>query len=106
MSAVTLLLAYRTDRLGLSEDGAEKSVARRLKPTTAVQAASGRDLGYALRLVLVAGQGFVDGQVAEVTFDGCIGKPVATRADLSCVVEGCAGGAGPVNGCTCSVRIL
>ncbi len=104
-SAVTVRLAYRTDRLTLPGEGDEDAVARALRPATAVQAASARDLGTALRMVLVRGEGLAGGPLAEVTMRRCAGEPEPTAADLSCAVEGCAGGAGPFDGCTCSAAI-
>jgi hypothetical protein len=104
-SAVTVRLAYRTDRLAVPGEGREAAVAKALRPATTVQAASAHDLGYALRLVLVRGEGFANGPLAEVTMQRCTGQPEPSAADLSCAVEGCAGGAGPIDGCTCSARL-
>lgn len=104
-SAVTIRLAYRTDRVAVAGTGREQAVAQSFKPIADVQTSSANDLGYALRLVLVRGQGFRDGPLAEVSVHRCSQPPLAPT-DFSCVVEGCAGGAGPVRRCTCSVRLL
>lgn len=106
VSAVTLQLAYRTDRLTIPGEGMAQPVAQRVTPLADVQSLSSNDLGYALRLALVRGQGLADGALVEIAFDGCAGAAAPSAPDLRCTVEGCAGGAGPVNGCTCAVRVL
>lgn len=103
-TAVTFLVGYRTDRLGLPGSGSVTSVRQRITlPPPLPNVFSPNDLDYALRLVLGRNGGFSDGTAFSIRLDSCAGAPGATAADLACTIEGCAGGSGPIPGCACGV---
>jgi hypothetical protein len=101
LTAVTARLSYRSDVLHLPRDQGDAAVRKRLASALVPTALSASDQGYALRVVVVRNAGLESGPLVEVEFDRCAGARLPTAADLSCVVEGCSGLAGPASGCTC-----
>lgn len=98
--AATLHLAYRTDRLSIPGSGQEKSVLSRVDFGSDPGITAANDQNYSLRMVRSEGKGLRN-PYATITFDGCKGSAAPTADDLVCVVEGCAGVGGVVEGCTC-----
>jgi hypothetical protein len=106
LTAVTARLTYRSDVLRLPRDQGDAAVRKRLASGEAPTVLSADDEGYALRVVVVRNAGLDSGPLVEVEFDRCAGARLPTAADLSCVVEGCTGLAGPVHGCRCRATTL
>jgi len=73
-----------------------------IKNTPPSAIVSVNDLNYAVRVVVTRSTIPV-GPLFTVDFDTCTGAPPATASDVSCSVEGCATGFGPLDGCTCAV---
>jgi hypothetical protein len=99
--AATLRVSYRTDRLMIPGTEQEDQVRERIDfgPDAGITALN--DLDHSLRLVRGEGNGLVN-PLVSIEFDGCKGAPSPTAADIACVVEGCAGAGGVINGCTCT----
>jgi len=103
-TAATVLIGYHSSRLSVPGSGNELSVRQRLVPPPPLpQAFAVNDLNYAARVVITRNTTL--GHLFTATFDRCAGQPAPTLADLACTVEGCSAGAGPIEGCTCSVRV-
>ena len=103
VGAVTVLVAYRSDRLAMPAKGNTPEIQARL---TAGQPGSQlfvNDLDYGTR-VLVVGDAIAAGPLFELELDGCQGVS-ATAADLHCRVESCSSGGAPLDGCTCSLTL-
>lgn len=101
--AATLHVSYRTDRLSIPGTGQDKEVLARIDfgPDPGITAVNDQD--YSLRLVRSQGKGLTNPYVS-IQFDGCVDAPAAPSADdIVCVVEGCAGAGGVIEGCTCVV---
>ncbi len=102
VSAASLLIGYRSDRLSLPGKGMEQTVKSRLTtPNHDVMAFN--DVDFALRIVAGHPKTIPGGTLATIEFDRCEGAPAPTVADLSCAVESCAGSTGPADGCRCSI---
>ena len=105
VSTAVLRIGYRSDRLSLPGQGSERSVQSRLKaPEHDVMAFN--DLDYALRIVAAGAKAIPNGQLLTIEFDRCEGAPAPTVADLSCMVEGCAGSTGPQSDCRCTISTV
>lgn len=105
VSAVTVLLAYRSDRLSLPGSGSEVSVRRRvLVPPPLPQTLAVNDLDYAVRIVMTRTEP-LRGVIFTVEFDQCSGAPAPEFADLACIIEGCAESSGPLRGCSCAIEV-
>lgn len=103
--AATLTVTYRTDRLQLPGKGLDKDVRARVTDvTSASESVTTNDLDYALRLV-VTDTARIPPHVGTIAFDTCKGAPAATDADLTCVVDACAGHGGPLADCYCKATI-
>ncbi len=98
--AATLQVAYRTDRLHIPGTGQGESVQQRIDFGVDPGITAVNDLDYSLRLVRGEGKGLIN-PVASIDFDGCADAPAPTADDIVCVVEGCAGAGGVIEGCTC-----
>ena len=105
VTALTLLVGYRSDLVSIPGSGADTSVAGRFKnrPSNTVFAAF--DLDYAVRTVLGRSAGFASGRIFTIDFDSCSGASAATPADFGCSVVGCANGFGDVSDCVCTVSV-
>jgi hypothetical protein len=103
LTAATVRLAYRSDVLRLPREQGERAVRSRLTLAPQPTVATAADEGYAVRVVVVRDP-IESGPLFDIRFDRCAEARLATAADLSCVVEGCAGLGGPVSGCTCAVN--
>ncbi len=99
-TAVTLLVGYRSGTLGLPPN----ELRQRVRPPFIPQSFSVTDLGYAVRVVMST-TAALQGRVLDARFASCAGAPAATPDDVVCFIEGCAGGAGPINGCACTVTV-
>ncbi|MGD9764531.1 MAG: hypothetical protein AB7V27_12510 [Candidatus Binatia bacterium] len=97
-TAVTVLVAYRTGRLGLPAN----QVAQRVRPPFIPQSFSATDLGYAVRVVM-SRSAALQGRILNARFATCGGAPIARPDDVACFIEGCAGNAGPIADCLCTV---
>jgi cysteine-rich repeat protein len=105
ISAAVILLAYRSDQVILPGRGLEPLVRRGVLPRPPPPTVfTPLDLDYAVR-VTIARAPFQDSGFATATFHLCEGAPVPTLGDFACTVEGCAGSAGPIDGCGCSISI-
>lgn len=102
VGAVSVLLAYRQNALGLP-GGADAALKSRVKARQADAQLFANDLGYALRVVVSSQAGLQAGPLFDVDFDTCAATPAA--ADLSCRVESCAQGGGRLNHCECAARL-
>jgi hypothetical protein len=61
------------------------------------------DFDYAVRVV-VDRQPIQPGPVFAIEFDDCTGAPPVTAASFSCIIQGCSGTFGLIDGCECSVE--
>lgn len=101
-SSLTLLVGYRSDRVGLPGTGATPQVRLEKAPANAIVLLN--DLDYAVRVVLTKSGTIEPGQVFTLAFDRCESAPAPTASDFSCRVAGCATAAGDLQGCSCRVR--
>jgi len=100
--ALTVLLAYRSDRFAVPGTRNEPSVAARL---TALQSGSQlfyNDLEYSLRVLVSNPAGLRAGALFDVEFDTCTGATAPQTADLACMVESCSSGGAALTGCACT----
>lgn len=97
-SAISVVLAYPADAVGLPATGIEGRIANRPSGTVLrdVSAAAARLSATVTRLIGT----FPQGRLFVVTFDRCLGGPPPVPADFVCEVTQCA--AAP---CTCSVAL-
>jgi len=102
-SSLTLVVAYRTDRVALPGSGATPQARLADAPANAIVLLN--DLDHGVKVVLTKSGPLAPGRVFTLDFDRCAKAPVATAADFSCRVEGCATAAGDVQGCTCRVVV-
>jgi len=102
----TVLLGYRSNRVSIPGTGGATTVRQRVTfPSPLPNTIGVNDLDYALRVVVGRTAGIADGLLFTVKFDRCTGAPAVTVADFGCNVEACAGGGGPIVGCTCHVTV-
>lgn len=105
ISAAVILLAYRSDQVILPGRGLEPLVRRGvLPPPPPPTVFTPLDFDYAVR-VTIGRAPFQQSGFATATFHLCEGASTPTLADFACTVEGCAGNAGPIAGCGCSISI-
>jgi hypothetical protein len=102
-SAVTILLGYRSSLVSLPGSGNATTVRQRVKNTPSNAIVQVNDLDYALRVVLSRGSGIAVGRLFTVDFDSCTSAAAARIGDFGCTIEGCGGGSGPIEGCSCAV---
>lgn len=101
-TAATILLAYDSGRLSIPGSGSDASVRQRVRPPAPLpQSFAVNDLNYAVRVVITRSTPLA--VLFSASFDVCEGA-TGSLAYVACIVEGCAAGAGPVRGCSCSVR--
>jgi hypothetical protein len=100
---VSTLVGYLSDRVSLPATGATSRVKNRPPNTSQLV----NNLGYAVRVLISAqaGASISDGQLYTVNFDSCAGAQPVTPADFGCTVESCGSSFGPIDGCTCVVRL-
>jgi len=103
-SAVTVRLSYRSKQLGLPGNASEPSVRQRIESDAQPPVLIANDLGYAVRVVVAKGGGFGTSPLFRIRFDQCAGATAAGIGDLACVVEGCSGASGAIEGCACVLR--
>jgi len=103
--AVTVLLAYRTDRLAMPGSGGGPEVSARLRALQPGAQLFANDLGHAIRVVASSGDGLPPGPLFEIALDACAGAPAPSAADLSCRIEACAAGGVPLTDCACTVTL-
>ncbi len=102
-SSATLLVSYRSSRVGLPGTGSSASSRVKNRPANSIFAVN--DLDYGLRVVITRSSRITPGRVFTVDFDSCPGAAAPTAADFRCTVQGCASSFGTVDGCTCAVGI-
>lgn len=102
-TSVTVLVGYRSDIVSIPGTGTASSVSARVKNKPPNSIPGVNDLDYGLRVVLSRSAPIAAGRLFTVDFDTCGGAGAPTAADASCIVEGCATGFGPLDGCTCTV---
>jgi hypothetical protein len=100
----TTLLGYRSNRVSLPGTAQATTVRQRVTfPSPLPNSIGINDLDYAVRVVVGRTSGIGNGLLYSVKFDTCQGAAAVSAADFGCTVEGCAGGGGPITGCTCAV---
>jgi hypothetical protein len=102
-TAVTVLIGYRGGVLTLPD----ADVRQRVRPLPPLpQAFSVNDLGYAVRVVMSRADA-LQGTLFTARFATCSEASAPTAADVTCLIEGCSGGSGPIPGaeCACAVRL-
>lgn len=62
------------------------------------------DFDHAIRVVVNASAPIESGPVLVLRFDGCTGAEPASAARFSCLVQGCAGPFGTIDGCECTIE--
>ncbi len=103
-TGATVLMGYNSALVSIPGTGNAASVRQRVVPPAPLpQSFSVNDLDYAVRVVITRNTTL--GHLFTARFDTCSGAPPALSADFGCIVEGCAGGAGPITGCTCTVSV-
>jgi hypothetical protein len=103
-NTATTLIGYRSNRVSIPGSGSVTSVRQRVTfPPPLPNVGSVNDLDYALRVVIGRNAGLSNGLLYSVRFDTCQGAPAVTAADFACTMEACAGGGGPISGCSCNV---
>lgn len=102
-SSLTLVVSYRTDRVGLPGSGATPQSRLAHAPANAIVLLN--DLDHGVKVVLTKSGALEPGRVFTLDFDRCAKAPPPTQADFTCRVEGCATAAGDVQGCTCRVAV-
>jgi hypothetical protein len=102
-TAATIFLAHHSGRLSIPGSGSDTSVRQRVRaPAPLPQSFNVNDLDYGVRVVVTRSTPL--GTLFTATFDVCQGAPSPSLASVACTIEGCAAGAGPIQGCSCSVR--
>jgi len=102
---VQLAIGYRSDLVSFPGSGPlppPVALQRITLPPPLPSAFGASDFDYALR-ILIGRSTALEPLLFSVTFDGCLGEPGPIVSDLACIVEGCAGGGVPIDGCTCSL---
>ncbi|MGE0519256.1 MAG: hypothetical protein AB7P78_09650 [Candidatus Binatia bacterium] len=103
-TGATVLLGYHSGLVSIPGSSNDVSVRQRvLPPAPLPQSFSVNDFDYAARVVITRNTTL--GHLFTAQFDRCQDAPAPMVADFGCTVEGCAGGAGPIDGCTCAVRV-
>lgn len=105
VGAVSVRLAYRTDRLTLPGKGAEPGVRARVTAQQPDARLFVNDLDHTLRLAVTHAEGLPAGPLAAVELAACVGAPAATAADVVCTVESCSSGGGRLDDCRCDVTV-
>lgn len=104
-SAVSALVAYRSNRVSLPGTGGAATSRVKNRPSQTSQLVN--DLNYAVR-VLIQGQAGVtipSGRLFTVDFDSCQGAASVSASDFACTLESCGSSSGPIDGCTCTVTV-
>jgi cysteine-rich repeat protein len=100
---ISVLIGYRSDHVSLPAVG----LGPRFKNRAANTSDLFNNLSYAVRAVVSEAAGGVlpDGQLFTVDFDTCAGGALVGPSDFGCTVESCGSSFGPIDGCTCVVRM-
>ncbi len=102
-TTLTLLLGYRNTALLIPGAGGLNPMVRgsvRLASSSASFQANDRE--YGMRLTISDNSELSD-EVATVTFAVCSDAGAPSEMDVSCIVEGCAGSGGQIDGCLCAI---
>lgn len=103
-TATTLLVPYRSTVISIPGSGSAPEVRRRVRAAPPLaQPFTVDDLDWAVRLSASRAAGLAS-PLATAQFDACAGAPPPTTDDLTCIVEACAGSAGPIDDCSCSIE--
>jgi hypothetical protein len=100
-SSLTVLVAYRQDRLFLPTGAVEARVSE--TPGKAIVGALG--LGYGAKVSVSRAGDLVPGRLFRLKLDRCKGAAAPAASDFACAVQGCASASGDVKACTCSVEL-
>ncbi|MGH3637473.1 MAG: hypothetical protein ACRDUX_00445 [Mycobacterium sp.] len=103
-STVTLRIGFRSTLLSLPGTGSDPAVRARVRATGPDATVAVNGLGAAVRVLLSRKAGLPPGRVIELELDRCAGAKAPEAGDLSCVVETCAFGGSPLEGCKCTVE--
>jgi hypothetical protein len=106
-TSATILVGYRSDLAALPAAAGGSAAARVTWPSPLPFIRNAIDFDYAVRVITIRSDGPIDSEVPifSVVFDTCSGRPAPDPSlDLGCIVEGCSGAGGPINGCTCAVH--
>ena len=104
-SALAALVGYRSNRVSLPGSGSGAASRVKGRPSGTSQLVN--DLNYAVRVLIQAQAGATipNGKLFTVDFDSCQGAMPVTPADFGCQIESCGNSFGPIDGCTCTVRL-
>ncbi len=103
-TAATILVGYKSDLASLPAAKGTSTIARVTWPPPLPFIRNATDFNYALRAVTVRTDGPIDTDqpMFTINFDACSGQPLPDPAtEFGCIVEGCSGQGGPIEGCTC-----
>jgi cysteine-rich repeat protein len=103
-TATTLLVPYRSTAISIPGSGSATEVRRRVRPAPPLPTGfTVDDLNWAVRLSASRAAGLAS-RLATAQFDACAGAPPPTTDDLTCIVETCAGSAGAIDDCSCTIE--
>lgn len=105
VTAITVLIGYRTALVSLPGSGVAGSVGSRIKNKPTSTTLAYNDFDYALRVQLSRTGGFAVGKLFTINFDAIEDTPVPTVTDFSCTVEVCQNDSEDIPGCTCAVGL-
>ncbi len=101
-TSATMLIGYRSELLAIPGSGASRDVRLRVRAESSPFIFTPNDLDYALRAIVIRTTPMEDGRQLTIEFDTCASDS-ATSGDLACVIEGCSGAGGSIEGCSCAV---
>ncbi len=104
-TAAALHVSYRTDRLIIPGTQQDASVRSSVNFGSSSGIVALNDLDHSIRLVRGEGKSLPT-PYAVIDFRQCNNAPKAAAGDLACVVEGCAGSGGVIEGCTCNATLV
>lgn len=103
-TSVTFLVSYKSNLLSIPESGIVPMVQQRILMRPSGSSVLGNDLDYAVRAVVTRTAGLAESRVFNVLFDVCQGA-TPSASDLGCIIEGCSGEFGLIQGCLCTVAL-
>lgn len=102
-STVTVAISYPTAKLALPGRRNEETVNSRFSEFAVEGVRAINDQDGTVRVVLAGTKVISPGRLFQVAFDRCRSATAVSASELTCVVVGCAGPYGKVNGCDCAV---
>lgn len=100
-TTVTVLLTYRTDIDSLPVGFGVRPRISVPPPDPFLLTTNG--LGYGVRVIVARNEGLRAGSLFTAQLDRCEGAVPPTSSDYDCIVEGCSGAGGRIDGCDCSI---